>query len=107
MPNEYVTIRTRDGDCASHVMTPASGRPWPAVILYMDAGGIRPAMLDLAQQLADAGYLVLLPDLFYRYGPFVPKEVFAGDFCVILGPLMATHRTALAKSTKSHRSSRS
>ncbi|WP_027173268.1 dienelactone hydrolase family protein [Methylobacterium sp. 10] len=93
MPNEYVTIRTRDGDCASHVMTPASGGPWPAVIFYMDAGGIRPAMLDMAQQLADAGYLVLLPDLFYRYGPygpFVPKEVFAGDFRVILGPLMAT-----------------
>ena len=40
-----------------------------------------------------AGYVVLLPDLFYRYGPygpFVPKEVFAGDFRAILGPLMAT-----------------
>jgi carboxymethylenebutenolidase len=59
----------------------------------MDAGGIRPAMINMAQQLADAGYLVLLPDLFYRYGPygpFVPKEVFAGDFRTVLGPLMAT-----------------
>lgn len=59
----------------------------------MDAGGIRQAMLDMAQRLADAGYLFLLPDLFYRYGsygPFVPKDVFAGDFRTILGPLMAT-----------------
>lgn len=59
----------------------------------MDAGGVRTAMLDMAQQLADAGYVVLLPDLFYRYGPygpFVPKEVFAGDFRALLGPLMAT-----------------
>lgn len=50
-------------------------------------------MLDMAQQLADAGYIVLLPDLFYRYGPygpFVPKEVFASDFRAVLGPLMAT-----------------
>ena len=93
MPNQQVTIRTRDGDCPTHVMSPASGGPWPAVIFYMDAGGIRPAVLEMAQRLADAGYVVLLPDLFYRYGPygpFVPKEVFAGDVRAILGPLMAT-----------------
>ena len=93
MPNEQVTIRTRDGDCPSHVMIPAGAGPWPGVIFYMDAGGIRPAMVDMARRLSDAGYLVLLPDLYYRYGPydpFVPKEVFAGDFRVVLGPLMAT-----------------
>jgi carboxymethylenebutenolidase len=93
MPIEQVTIRTHDGDCTSHVVTPASGGPWPAVVFYMDAGGIRPAMLHMAQHLSEAGYIVLLPDLFYRYGPygpFVPKEVFAGDFRAILGPLMAT-----------------
>ena len=36
---------------------------------------------------------MLLPDLFYRYGPygpFVPEEVFKGDVRAILGPLMAT-----------------
>jgi carboxymethylenebutenolidase len=74
-------------------MTPEGAGPWPAAIMYMDAGGIRPAMVDMAQRLAGLGHLVLLPDLFYRYGPygpFVPKEVFAGDFRVILGPLMAT-----------------
>ena len=93
MPTEQVTIRTHDGDCPCHVMTPPSAGPWPAVIFYMDAGGIRPAALDMAQRLAAAGYVVLLPDLFYRYGaygPFVPKEVFAGDVGAILGPLMAT-----------------
>ncbi len=93
MPNEQVVIRTRDGDCPCHVMTPAGDGPWPGVIFYMDAGGIRPAVLDMAQRLADDGYVVLLPDLFYRhgpYGPFVPKEVFAGDVRAILGPLMAT-----------------
>ncbi|MEL6064268.1 MULTISPECIES: dienelactone hydrolase family protein [unclassified Methylobacterium] len=93
MPTEHVTIRTRDGDCRSHVVTPAGKGPWPAVILYMDAVGMRPALLDMAEQLAATGLVVLLPDLFYRYGPygpFVPEEVFKGDFRAILGPLMAT-----------------
>jgi carboxymethylenebutenolidase len=93
MPNEQILIRTRDGECPTHIMHPAEGTSWPAVIFYMDAGGIRPAMVDMAQRLADDGYLVMLPDLFYRYGhygPFVPKEVFAGDFRAILGPLMST-----------------
>jgi len=99
MPHEQVAIQTPDGDCPCHVMTPASGGPWPAVITYMDAGGIRPALMDMAQRLADAGYIVLLPDLFYRagpYGPFVPKALFAGDWRAVLGPLMATTGNAKA-----------
>ena len=48
---------------------------------------------SLLLRLAKAGYLVLLPDLFYRYGRYktlVSKEVFRGDVRAILGPLMAT-----------------
>lgn len=94
MAHEQLTIRTDDGDCPCQLFTPSQGEgPWPAVIVYMDAGGIRPAISDMSQRLAEAGYLVLLPDVFYRYGPygpFVPKEVFAGDFRLVLGPLMAT-----------------
>lgn len=93
MPHEEVTISTRDGSCRAHVFTPRDEQGGPAIIFYMDAGGIRPAALQMAQRLAEAGYVVLLPDLFYRYGPygpFVPKEVFKGDVRAILGPLMAT-----------------
>lgn len=99
MPTEKTSIRTLDGDCPAYVMSPGGTGPWPAVIFYGDAGGIRPAMLEMARQLADAGYVVLLPDLFYRYGPYgplVPKEVFKGDVGAILGPLMATTGTAKA-----------
>lgn len=63
------------------------------MIFYGDAGGIRPAMLDMGQKLANAGFVVLLPDLFYRYGPYktlVPEEVFKGGVMAILGPVMAT-----------------
>lgn len=93
MPTEEVTIRIADAACPAYVMSPGGVGPWPAVIFYGDAGGIRPAMLDMATKLADAGYVVLLPDLYYRFGPYeplVPKDVFKGDVMAILGPLMAT-----------------
>lgn len=93
MPTRKVIIRTRDGECPAFAVRPDGKGPWPGVIMFMDAGGIRPAIVGMAEQLARGGYLVLLPDLFYRYGPygpFVPREVFAGDFRAILGPLVAT-----------------
>jgi len=93
VPTEQTTIRTRDGKCPTYVATPAGDGKWPAIIFYMDAAGIRPAIIEMVQRLADAGYVVLLPDLFYRhgpYGPFAPKELFAGDFRAVIGPLMAT-----------------
>ncbi len=93
MPHHHISVPASDGAMGVDVLTPAGDGPWPAVIFYMDAGGIRPALVGMAQRIADAGYLVLLPDLFYRhgpYGPFVPVEVFKQDFRAILGPLMAT-----------------
>jgi len=93
MPHEQITISAQDGQCNAHVLTPDGPGPWPAVIFYMDAFGIRPAMLEMAAHLAGAGYVVLLPDLFYRYGsygPLVPKEVLAGDFRATIGPIMST-----------------
>jgi carboxymethylenebutenolidase len=40
----------------------------------MDALAIRPAMLELGERLATHGYFVLLPDLFYRSGPYAPMN---------------------------------
>jgi len=40
----------------------------------MDGIGIRPAMLELGERLASHGYFVLLPDLFYRSGPYEPMN---------------------------------
>jgi carboxymethylenebutenolidase len=76
-----VEITTADGICPSYVFRPATGNgPWPAVIVYMDGVGIRPAMLDLGVRLAKSGYFVLLPDLYYRSGPYEamdPRTVFS------------------------------
>lgn len=40
----------------------------PAVIFYMDAIAIRPALFSMASRLAANGYAVLLPNLYYRLG---------------------------------------
>jgi carboxymethylenebutenolidase len=42
--------------------------------MYMDGPGIRPALFDMGQRLANHGYFVLLPDLFYRMGPYEPND---------------------------------
>jgi carboxymethylenebutenolidase len=83
MSHETVTVRTQDGECPVHVFTPKTGSgPWPATIFFMDGLGIRQTLLDMGQRLADAGYVVVLPDLYYRAGPYAPldpKAVFASN----------------------------
>src|ERR1700720_3504168 len=72
------TITTRDGQCPAYVYRPSGSGPWPAVLVYMDGVGIRPAMLELGERLAGYGYFVLLPDRYYRSGPYEPMgpEIF-------------------------------
>lgn len=69
-----VDIPTRDGLCPTWLHLPQDGEVWPAVILYMDGPGIRPALHRMARRLANAGYAVLLPDLFYRSGAYEPVD---------------------------------
>lgn len=70
MPHITTEIETQDGRCTARVFHPEGEGPWPGVILYMDGIGIRPALFDMAERLASGGYYVLLPDLFYRLGPY-------------------------------------
>jgi carboxymethylenebutenolidase len=67
-------IQTRDGICPSYVFDPEGNGPFPAVLVFMDGLGIRPAMLEIGERLATYGYFVLLPDLFYRSGHYEPMN---------------------------------
>jgi carboxymethylenebutenolidase len=69
MTHITIEIDTQDGRCPAHVFHPDGDGPWPGVIFYMDGIGIRPALFEMGERLADGGYYVLLPDLFYRIGP--------------------------------------
>lgn len=70
--NEVMT--TPDGSCPLVLATPDVGGPWPAVLFFMDAGGVRPALVEMAERLADMGYVVALPELYYRHGAYVPFD---------------------------------
>jgi len=67
-------IKTTDGVCPAYLYRPKGPGPFPGAIVFMDGLGIRPAMLELGERLASHGYMVLLPDLFYRSGPYEPMD---------------------------------
>jgi carboxymethylenebutenolidase len=94
MSDEEISIRTQDGDCPAYVFTPSGPGRHPAVIFYMDGFGIRRTILNMGQRLAGYGYVVLVPDLFYRaghYDPLDPKAAFAsGDVRAVIGDLMSS-----------------
>ena len=78
MPERHVSITTPDGTCDATLHTPTGDGPWPGIILFTDAYGVRPTMHDMAQHLADLGYAVLLPDLYYRSGGYEPFDPATG-----------------------------
>ncbi len=69
-----IDIKTAEGTCPSYVFRPTGSGPWPGVLVFMDGIGIRPAMLEVGERLAKHGYFTLLPDLYYRAGPYEPMD---------------------------------
>jgi carboxymethylenebutenolidase len=69
MGERFISIQTTDGTCEAFLCYPDLNKAkLPSILLYMDAIGVRPAIEDMARKLASKGYLVLLPNLFYRQG---------------------------------------
>src|SRR5262245_55498549 len=66
LASEALDVATDDGTADAFLTRPARGEPFPAVILHMDAYGIRPALLAHAERLARHGYCVFVPNAFYR-----------------------------------------
>ncbi|UED85338.1 dienelactone hydrolase family protein [Streptomyces profundus] len=62
-------IPTPDGHADAFAAFPDDGERHPGVLMYADAFGIRPALRELAGELAGHGYYVLVPNFFYRHGP--------------------------------------
>jgi len=79
MPNITDTISTPDGTCTVHLFTPdgsqAGQSPWPGVVMFPDAGGVRGTFEQMAAKLAGYGYAVLLPDVYYRNGDWAPFDM--------------------------------
>ena len=64
-----IEIQAPAGRAEAIVARPSAGNgPFPGVIFYMDAFGLRPRIQEMAQRIADWGYVVLAPNVFYREG---------------------------------------
>lgn len=80
MLEETLDLVTKDGQMETFICRPERGGPYPAILMLMDAPGIRDELRDMARRLGTVGYCVLLPNLYYRagrdtiYGPDVLKE---------------------------------
>lgn len=60
-----VVIKTPDGDCDAYFVHPAKGKH-PAVLVWPDIFGLRPAFRTMGKRLAESGYAVLVVNPFYR-----------------------------------------
>jgi carboxymethylenebutenolidase len=64
-----VTVKTPDGTCDAALFTPSGKGTWAAVLMWPDIMGLRPAFRDMGRRLAAQGYVVLVPNPFYRSAP--------------------------------------
>jgi carboxymethylenebutenolidase len=107
-----LAIPAADGTIDAQVFTPASASgPLPAVVMFTDIGGVRPSYYEKAQTVANAGYAVLLPNVYYRsvkgeavpegksfrdpdvraaatgYAKLLTPAALAGDFTALVGAI--------------------
>lgn len=89
-----VEIKTPDGTADAALYYPKGKGAWPAVLLWTDVVGLRPVFREMGKRLAADGYVVLIPNPYYRVRK---APVIDGSFNFAspedrakLGPLRAT-----------------
>ncbi|MBT6277444.1 MAG: dienelactone hydrolase family protein [Chromatiales bacterium] len=68
MQEHYVDVTSKHGVIPSFMACPDGPGQWPAIILYMDAPGIREELRNMTRRIVKQGYVCILPDLYHRYG---------------------------------------
>ena len=61
-----VEVRTGNGVADAALFYPSGKGPWPAVLIWPDIFGLRPVFRAMGRRLAAEGYVVLVPNPFYR-----------------------------------------
>lgn len=61
-----VNVTMANGVSDSALFYPEGTGPWPAVLVWTDILGLRPVFREMGQRLAAEGYVVLVPNPFYR-----------------------------------------
>lgn len=68
MSSETIDVQTRDGVADAYLSRPDGDGPHPAVLLFVDAFGLRSRIEEMADRIAAEGFVVLAPNVFYRAG---------------------------------------
>lgn len=76
MIEQSLEIPAGDGVAEALLVRPDSNDPLPAVINLTDGLGFRPAFAEQSKRIAERGYVVLTPNIFYRVSrlPVYPYE---------------------------------
>ncbi|CAM5653914.1 dienelactone hydrolase family protein [Streptomyces tanashiensis] len=98
MPVNTLLIPTADGQADAFAAFPDHGVRHPGVLMYPDGFGVRPALREMARELAGHGYYVLVPHIFYRHGPaplialprYIGEEARSAIFAQLM-PLIEAH----------------
>jgi carboxymethylenebutenolidase len=61
-----VAVKTADGSADAALFAPAGKGHWPAVLMWPDILGLRPVFREMGKRLAAQGYVVLVPNPYYR-----------------------------------------
>jgi carboxymethylenebutenolidase len=61
-----ITVKTPDGNADAALFYPAVRGKWPAVLMWPDILGLRPVFREMGKRLAAQGYVVLVPNPYYR-----------------------------------------
>jgi carboxymethylenebutenolidase len=77
MHGERLDLQTPDGMLDCHLHEPDVRGGSAAIVLHMDAFGIRPALASMAERLAAQGFVVAVPNLYYRSGTCAPFDASA------------------------------
>jgi carboxymethylenebutenolidase len=70
-----VQIPVPDGHSNGTLHLPDGDGPWPGVLVFPDAGGVRETFRQMGDRLAGIGYVALIPDIYYRAGEWAPFNV--------------------------------
>jgi len=79
MIQENLEIPAADGVTEALLVRPDSDDPLPAIINLTDGLGFRPAFAEQSKRIAERGYVVLTPNIFYRVSK-TPVFPFEPDF---------------------------
>jgi carboxymethylenebutenolidase len=70
-----VQIPAPNGHSNGTLHVPDGDGPWPGVLLFPDAGGVRETFGQMGDRLASMGYVALIPDIYYHAGQWAPFDV--------------------------------